>query len=76
MTEIRNLVLGTKTFYSIDLLGKWVGAVVVVKAKDRNSARRKIRAILKVSNLDQGDRTWSLHELQEGPAVLLCDGDY
>lgn len=66
-----------RTFYSNDLHGKWVGAVVVVKAKDRKSARRKIRALLKKSNLEQEEgRAWKLHELVEGPAVLLCDGDY
>ena len=69
-------VVPMRTFYSNDLHGRWVGAAAVVKAKDRNSARRKIRAILKKNNLAQDDRSWKMHELVEGPAVLLCDGDY
>ncbi len=65
-----------KTFYTNDFTGHYpVGTAAVVIAKDGEDARRKFRAMFKKHNLPQCYK-WTIHELTEGPAVILIDGNY
>jgi hypothetical protein len=66
-----------KTYYTNDFTGHWpVGAAAVVLAEDEADARRKFLALFEKHGLPQYDDTWTVHELTEGPAVMLVDGDY
>ena len=66
-----------KTYYTNDFYGHYpVGTGAVVRAKDKTEARRKFRALFKKDGLQCQPGTWTVHELAEGPAVMLSNGNY
>ncbi len=76
MTEIRNLVLGLKTFYCNDFHGHYMGGCMVTVAATRKLARGKFRKQLKKAGLWPQKHPWTVVEVKPGPAVVLFDGNY
>ncbi len=68
-----------KTFYTNDFTGHQpTQTAAVVIAKDKRAARRKLKALLLKTGLwlPNAKGSWTVHEVTDGPAVMLSDGDY
>jgi hypothetical protein len=68
-----------RTYYTNDFEGQWpTGTAAVVVALSEADARRKFNAMLRRHSLSRrcnGD-VYTIHEVTNGPAIMLQDGNY
>lgn len=65
------------TYYTNDFEGHCpTGVAAVVVARDFQQARRRFNALLAKNGLRDQNLRYTIHQVIDGPAVMLADGDY
>ncbi len=70
-----------RCFYTNDFPGHMpTGTAAVVVARDLQQARRRLNSLLVANGLPIAvvypEDRYTIHEVKDGPAVMLQDGDY